>query len=279
MAGPKDLDPSSSPRALLGAELRHAREKAGLSQEELGQRLFVSGSFVGQLEAGTRRMQPEYARLLDEGLGTEDFFQRNCGASATSRYREHFAEAAEAEARCSAIRQYASMLIPGLLQTPAYARAVCRAYQPTAPDDVVEELVKGRMERTRILADPTTPLLWVVVDEAALRRVTGSRGVMAEVLGHIAGLARRNRVIVQVLPFDAGAHPAMQGSIKLMDFDDAPPLVYLEGVDTGRLEDDPASVARYRLYYELLTSSALPREKSLVSIEAMAQDYAHEEDP
>jgi transcriptional regulator with XRE-family HTH domain len=279
MAGPKDLDPSSSPRALLGAELRHAREKAGLSQEELGQRLFVSGSFVGQLEAGTRRMQPEYARLLDEGLGTEDFFQRNCGASATSRYREHFVEAAEAEARCSAIRQYASMLIPGLLQTPAYARAVCRAYQPTAPDDVVEELVKGRMERTRILADPTTPLLWVVVDEAALRRVTGSRGVMAEVLGHIAGLARRNRVIVQVLPFDAGAHPAMQGSIKLMDFDDAPPLVYLEGVDTGRLEDDPASVARYRLYYELLTSSALPREKSLVSIEAMAQDYAHEEDP
>jgi hypothetical protein len=67
--------------------------------------------------------------------------------------------------------------------------------------------------------------------------------------------------------------------VKLMDFDDAPPLVYLEGVDTGRLEDDPASVARYRLYYELLTSSALPREKSLVLIKAMAQDYAHEEHP
>lgn len=70
MPGPKDLDPSSSPRALLGSELRHAREKAGLSQEELGQRLFVSGSFVGQLEAGTRRMQPEYARMLDEVLET-----------------------------------------------------------------------------------------------------------------------------------------------------------------------------------------------------------------
>jgi transcriptional regulator with XRE-family HTH domain len=279
MAGPKDLDPSSSPRALLGAELRHAREKAGLSQEELGQRLFVSGSFVGQLEAGTRRMQSEYARLLDEVLGTEDFFRRNCGAAAKSKYREHFAEAAEAEARCTAIRQYASMLIPGLLQTPAYARAVCRAYQPTAPDDVIEELVKSRMERTRILADPTTPLLWTVVDEAALRRITGSRAVMGEALHHIADLAHRSRVIVQVLPFDAGAHPAMQGSIKLMDFDDAPPLVYLEGVDTGRLEDDPASVARYRLYYELLTSSALPREKSLVLIRAMAQDYAHEEHP
>ena len=95
MAGPKDLDPSSSPRALLGAELRHAREKAGLSQEELGQRLFVSGSFIGQLEAGTRRMQPEYARLLDEVLRTHGFFQRNCGAAAKSKYEEHFAEAAE----------------------------------------------------------------------------------------------------------------------------------------------------------------------------------------
>jgi transcriptional regulator with XRE-family HTH domain len=277
MPGPKDLDPSSSPRALLGAELRHAREKAGLSQEELGQRLFVSGSFIGQLEAGTRRMQPEHARMLDEVLGTEDFFQRNCAAAAKSRYREHFAEAAEAEARAVAIREYASMLIPGLLQTPAYARAVSRAYQPTATKEVIDELVAGRMARSRILDDPTRPLLWAVVDEAALRRVTGDPGVMAEALLHIAGLIRRNRVIVQVLPFDAGAHPGMQGCVKLMDFDDAPPLVYLEGVDTGRLEDDPASITRYRLYYELLTSSALSRQKSLVLIEGMAQDYAHEE--
>jgi transcriptional regulator with XRE-family HTH domain len=84
------------------SELRHAREKAGLSQEELGQRLFVSGSFIGQLEAGTRRLQAEYARLLDEELGTGDFFQRNCGAAAKSKYPEHFAEAAEAEAAAAA---------------------------------------------------------------------------------------------------------------------------------------------------------------------------------
>lgn len=279
MAGPKDLDPSSSPRALLGAELRHAREKAGLSQDELGARLFVSGTFIGQLEAATRRMMPEIARLLDEALGTGDFFQRNCGAAAKSRYPEHFAEAAEAEALATAIREYAPMLIPGLLQTPAYARAVNRAYAPTAPEETIEEWVDGRMARTRLLDDPTKPLLWAVLDEAALRRETGGRAVMAEALRHIAGLARRSRVIVQVLPFSAGAHTAMEGSLKLMDFEDAPPLVYFEGVRTGRLEDDPATVAQLRLTFELLAASALSPEKSLALIEALAQDYAHEELP
>ncbi|WP_411151371.1 helix-turn-helix domain-containing protein [Streptomyces sp. A30] len=279
MAGPKDLDPSSSPRALLGAELRHAREKAGLSQEDLGARLFVSGSFIGQLEAATRRMQPEYALLLDDALGTGDFFQRNCGAAAKSRYPERFAEAAEAEALATAIRQYAPMLIPGLLQTPAYARAVNRAFAPTAPEETIDEWVEGRMERTRLLDDPTKPMLWVVLDEAALRRETGGRAVMAEALHHVADLARRSRVIVQVLPFSAGAHTAMEGYLRLMDFKDAPPLVYVEGVRTGRLEDDPATVTQLRLTFELLAASALSPEKSLALIEALAQDYAHEELP
>ncbi|TLS41267.1 helix-turn-helix domain-containing protein [Streptomyces montanus] len=277
MPGPKDLDPSSSPRALLGAELRHAREKADLSQEELGQRLFVSGSFIGQLEAGTRRMQREYARMLDEVLGTEDFFQRNCGAAAKSKYPEHFAEAAEAEAAATAIRQYAPLLIPGLLQTPAYARAVLRAYQPTAPDEAIDELVAARMERARILDDPTGTLLWTVIDEAGLRRVTGGPQVMVEALRHIIGLIHRNRIIVQVLPFEAGAHPALEGAIKLMDFEDAPPLVYFEGIGTGRLEDDPTTVRHQRFTYELLTASALSSANSLALIEAVAQDYAHDE--
>ncbi|MBL1081855.1 helix-turn-helix domain-containing protein [Streptomyces actinomycinicus] len=279
MAGPKDLDPSSSPRALLGAELRHARERQGLSQDQLGQRLFVSGSFIGQLEAGTRRMQAEYARMLDDALGTDDFFQRNCAAAAKSKYPEHFAEAAEAEASATAIREYAPLLIPGLLQTPAYAQAVCRAYQPTAPQQVIDELVAARVDRARLLDDPTEPLLWAVIDESALRRVTGGRAVMAEALRHIAGLAHRGRVIVQVLPFEAGAHAAMQGAVKLMDFEEAPPLVYFEGVGTGRLEDDPEIVRHQRFTYELLTASALRPENSLALIEVVAQDYAHEDHP
>ncbi|MGW4083641.1 helix-turn-helix domain-containing protein [Streptomyces sp. NPDC004822] len=279
MPGPKDLDPSSSPRALLGAELRHAREKAGLSQEKLGQLLFVSGSFVGQLEAGTRRLQTEQARVLDEVLGTGDFFRRNCRVTAVSRYPEHFAQAAEAEATATEIREYAPLLIPGLLQTPAYAEAVCRAYQPTAPQEAIDRLVSARMERARLLSHPTDPLLWVVLDEGALRRLTGGREVMAEALRHIAALVRRSRVIVQVLPFEAGAHAAMQGALKLMEFEDAPPLVYFEGIGTGRLEDDPATVRRRRHTYDLLAACALSPRKSLALLEAMAEDYAHEEHP
>jgi hypothetical protein len=239
----------------------------------------VSGSFIGQLEAGTRRMLPEYARTLDEVLGTDGFFERNCKAAAKSKYPEHFAEAAEAEAQATAIREYAPLLIPGLLQTRAYARAVNRAYDPTTPEDTIDEWVEGRMERTRLLDHPTKPVLWAVLDEAALRRETGGRAVMAEALRHIADLACRRRVIVQVLPFSAGAHTAMEGALKLMEFEDAPPLVYYEGVRIGRLEDDPATVSQLKFTFDLLVASALSQDKSLALIEALAQDYAHEEHP
>ncbi|MFF3322165.1 Scr1 family TA system antitoxin-like transcriptional regulator [Streptomyces sp. NPDC002889] len=279
MPGPKDLDPSSSPRALLGAELRHAREKAGLTQEELGRPLFVSGSFIGQLESGTRRMQPEYATQIDELLRTNGFFARNCKASNKSRYPDHFAEAAEAEAVATTIKEYAPLLIPGLLQTEAYARAVFRAYQPTATEDVIDELVEARLDRAHLLDDPTTPLLWAVFDEAVLRRRVGGPAVMVGALRHVAGLARRHRIIVQVLPFAAGAHPAMGGGLKLMSFTDAPPLAYLDGLGSGQLLDDPATVTRYELAYDLVGASALSPESSLALIEAVAEDGAHEDEP
>ena len=204
MPGPKDLDPSISPRALLGAELRHAREKAGLSQDALGQLLFVSGSFIGQLEAGTRRVQPDMAMKLDEILGTNGFFERNCKAANKSKYPDHFAEAAVAERIATAIRQYAQLLIPGLLQTKAYAEAVFRAYQPTAPDAEIDALVEARLERARLLDDPTTPLVvgdprrGVPPTGGRRRRgdgggATSRRGPRAQTPHHRAGTAVRRR--------------------------------------------------------------------------------------
>ncbi|MCX5198698.1 helix-turn-helix transcriptional regulator [Streptomyces sp. NBC_00249] len=277
MPAPKDLDPSSSPRALLGAELRVARERAGLSQAELGEPLFVSGSYIGQMEAGTRRITLELAQPIDELLGTNGFFVRNCAAAAKSKYPDHFAEAAEAEAEATAIREYAPLLIPGLLQTEAYAREVFHAYQPTAPQQVIDELTEARLARASLLSDPTTPLLWCVLDEAVLRREVGSKAVMAESLRHIAALIRARRIIVQVVPFSAGAHAALAGTLKLMAFEDAPPLAYVTGLGTGRLLDDPAEVAHHTLTYDLLTASALSPTNSLALIESVAEDYEHDQ--
>ncbi|MFG3131317.1 Scr1 family TA system antitoxin-like transcriptional regulator [Streptomyces tendae] len=277
MPGPKDLDPSSSPRALLGAELRHAREKSGLSQEDLGARLYVSGSFIGQLESGTRRMQPEYARLLDDVLGTEDFFWRNCGVSAKSSYPTHFAEAVEAESRAVSIKQYTPTLIPGLLQSSGYAHALFRAYEPTAPKEKVDASVADRIARGRLLDHPTTPMLWTVLDEAALRRKVSSPQVMAEALRHIAALVRRHRIIIQVLPFSAGEVGSLVSGIKLMYFSDSAPFAYVEGVGLGHLTDDPPTVARHELTFDLVRAGALSPRESLVLIESVAQDYEHGE--
>lgn len=275
MPGPRKLDPSSSPRALLGAELRHRREDAGLSQTELGAPLFVSGSFIGQLESGVRRMQMDQAEKFDEVLGADGFFVRNCAALKTSKYPEHFAEAAEAEARAEAIREYAPQLVPGLLQTEAYARAVFRAYQPTAMESVIDELVTTRLERAQILADPTSPLLWVVLDEAVLRRVVAGPQAMAAALQHISALIRQHRIVAQVLPFTEGAHAALTGPLKLMSFPDAPPLAYVDGLGIGRLEDDPATVRQYELTYDLVMASAVSPAASLALIESVAEDYDH----
>ncbi|MFJ4865222.1 Scr1 family TA system antitoxin-like transcriptional regulator [Streptomyces sp. NPDC088748] len=273
----KNLDPSSSPRALLGAELRVARERAGMSQAELGERLFVSGAFIGQLEAGTRRMHLEFARQIDEILDTGGFFVRNCGAAAESKYPDHFAAAAEAEALAKTIREYAPQLIPGLLQTEAYAREVFRAYQPTATEETIDELVTNRLARAALLNDPTTPLLWCVLDEAVLRRAGDSPAILAEALRHIARLIRSRRIIVQVLSFSAGVHAGMLGSLKLMSFEDAPPLAYVQGMGTGQLFDDPATVAQHTLTYDLLTANALSPRKSLALIESVAEDYEHDQ--
>ncbi|MFI0241588.1 helix-turn-helix domain-containing protein [Streptomyces sp. NPDC016845] len=276
MTGPKDLDPTAR-RVMIGEELRHARERADLTQQALGERLFVSGSYIGQMEAGTRRILPDMAPRLDETLGMGTFFVRHCVKANASKHPEHFAEAAEAEALAVEIRQYESLLIPGLLQTPAYARAVFLAYRPTAPEEDIGNLVATRMERAHLLDDPAKPLLWAVIDEAALRRPVGGAAVMAEALRHVADLARKRRIIVQVVPFAVGAHASMDGSLKLMYFEDAPPLSFFETSGIGQLTDDPATAARHHLSYDLLRSDALTPKQSLALISSVAEDYAHED--
>jgi transcriptional regulator with XRE-family HTH domain len=274
VAQPKDLDASESPRAFYGAELRRKREEIGLSQDKLGERLFCSGAYIGQLEAATRKPQLDFAKQLDEVFNSRDYFHRLCGmVLKASRHAEKFEAAADLEALAQTICEYAAMFVPGLLQTEAYARAVFRAAQPIAEANRVEEQVAARMSRATKLEDPTKPLLWFVLDEAVIRRPVGGLAVMREQLDHIADLIRHDRIIVQVLPYSVGAH-ALAGPLFLMTFADAPPVAYVEGPQTGNLLEDPTLVAKCQLSYDLVRAAALSPGASLALIESAMEEYA-----
>ncbi|MEI5527231.1 helix-turn-helix transcriptional regulator [Streptomyces brasiliscabiei] len=273
MPKPKTLDPSESTRALYGAELRHQREKAGMSQEDLGAAMFVSGSFVGQLEAGVRRMRLEYAKSVDEILGTDGFFVRNLEAARKSPYRAHFADVVEMEGLAQTIKDWAPALVPGLLQTAAYTRALVAAYDPFLPEADAEARVEARLARAHIFAEPKAPRYWAVLDETVVRRPVGGSVAMAEQLRHIAAMIRQKQAIVQVLPLREGANAGMSGMFKMMTFDDAPTLVYVQGTETGRLLDEPAVVTRSTLTYDLIGAAALSPAASLAVIEQAAEEF------
>lgn len=258
----------------FGAELKRRREDAGMTQVELGARVFVSGGYIGQFEQAIRKPQLDVAQRIDDALQTDGIFERLWRKLIKEQpYTEYFAHAAELERLATEICEYAPMVIPGLLQTPEYARAVFLASNPLAAAEYIEELVRGRMDRAKVLKDATRPVYWAVLHEASLRIPVGNPAVMAHQLDHIAALMRERKVLVQVLPNAAGAHPEMGKMMWLMDFDDAPPTVYTEGVRSGSLLDDPAVVKRVRASYDLLRAAALSPEASLALIESAAEDY------
>ncbi|MFI7410324.1 helix-turn-helix domain-containing protein [Streptomyces sp. NPDC049627] len=258
----------------FGAELKRRREDAGITQVELGSRVFVSGGYIGQFEQAIRKPQLDVAQRIDEALQTDGIFERLWRKLIKEQpYTEYFAHVAELERLATEICEYAPAVVPGLLQTREYAQAMFLANKPLAATEYIEELIKGRMDRTRILKDVTRPVYWAVLHETALCIPVGSPAVMASQLDHIATLMRERKVLVQVLPFAAGAHPEMGRQMKLMDFEDAPPTVYTEGVLSGSLLDEPAVVKGARASYDLIRAAALSPEASLALIESAAEDF------
>ncbi|MEV3860203.1 helix-turn-helix transcriptional regulator [Streptomyces sp. NPDC050095] len=258
----------------FGLELKRCREDAGLTQVELGLRVFVSGGYIGQFEQAIRKPQLDVARRIDDALQTDGIFERMWRSLIDDhRYADYFAEVVELERLATRICEFAPTVVPGLLQTAAYARAVTIAANPFVTDAYVEEKVNGRRERAQILADATRPEYWVILHENVLRTPVGGPAVMAEQLEHIAEMLRQRTVWVTVIPYEAGAHASMAGSLKLMEFEDAPPVAYTETAFSGTLIDDPAVVKRAQRAYDLLRVAALSPEASLALIESAAEDY------
>ncbi|MFD0223182.1 helix-turn-helix domain-containing protein [Streptomyces hirsutus] len=258
----------------FGTELKRRREESGFTQVELGARVFVSGGYIGQFEQAIRKPQLDVARRIDETLQTDGIFERMWRKLIKDQtYTEYFSHAAELERLATEICEYAPAVVPGLLQTREYARAMFLAGNPLATDEYIEELIKGRVDRTQILKDATRPVYWVVLHETVLRASVGGPAIMAHQLDHIAALMRQRTVLLQMLPFSAGAHPAMGKMMWLMEFEDAPPTVYTEGVFSGSLLDEPALVKRIRASYDHIRAAALSPEASLPLIESAAEDY------
>jgi transcriptional regulator with XRE-family HTH domain len=272
----KDPDASANVPSFYGAELRFKRELAGLTLEQLSEGSFRGVPFLSQIERGERRMPLDLARHVDVKLGTDGFFERRCEDARRARqsgHAEYFADVAEMERHAEAIEEWAPSLIPGLLQTEAYATKVVQTSLPWLPSETVERQVCARMERAKLWEGEERPAFWVVLHESLIRNPLLGTGEMAAQLEHIAHRIRSTQGVLQILPETAAGHPFMMGMVKVMTFPDAPPVVYTEGLHSGQLIDFPALVKDYRRSYDLLRAAALPPDESLTLIGRAAEGY------
>ncbi|KES07590.1 DNA-binding protein [Streptomyces toyocaensis] len=261
--------------ALFGTRVRKLRTAAGLTQAELGARVHVVGTRITQIErASGAKPTLELARALDAVLGADDLLVELWPYV----YRETFPDWSRKfmaySERAVSIRQYAAHVVPGLLQTEDYARAVLSLDALLDGEDQLEERVTARMARQTRLGSPGRPELCVILDESVLKRPIGGRVVMRAQLDRLVEAAAERHITVQVLPFDQGGHEAMGGSLTVLTLPDGSETAYTEGSDYGQLIEEPTNVARYKVIYDRLRAVALPPLMSLDMIRsAMEGNY------
>jgi transcriptional regulator with XRE-family HTH domain len=268
----------------LVIELKQFREAAGLTGEQVAEQMGWSVAKVYRIEGDrVRVLARDVTRLLKlYGISGEqadavlelarmarvkDWWHQYSGA-----IPEWFQFYVGLEAAASAMQEYNAELVTGLLQTEAYARAVMAAAMRADGEEEIERQIAVRLERQKRLTALDAPALWAVMNEAVLHRQVGGPQVMAGQLAHIGQLAARPGVTVQVLPFTAGAHPAMLGSFTLMQFPDPADrdVVYLEA-ETGALYlEKPEDVRRYSLMIDYLRAQALGPAESRALIAQLA---------
>jgi transcriptional regulator with XRE-family HTH domain len=258
--------------ALFGSRVRRLRTAAGLTQAELGEKTHVVSTRITQIERSSgAKPTLELARALDAALGADNLLVDLWPYV----YREAFPDWSRAfmahSERAVSIRQYAAHVVPGLLQTEAYARAVLSLDTLLSGEEQLEERVAARLGRQERLGSPDRPDLWVVLDEAVLRRPVGGWAVMRGQLTQLLEAAADPWVTVQVLPFDQGGHEAMGGSLTVLTLPDGTEVAYTEGADYGQLIEDPADVSHYSVIYDRLRAVALPPLMSLGMIRSVLE--------
>lgn len=276
MVQARDLDPSASPLDYYGYELRRLREGAGLKQAQLGDIIYCTGSLIGQVENTKRVPTRDFSERVDAALGTDGTFSRLVGLVLRSVLPTWFQAYAEMEARAGFISTFQCQLVYGLLQTEAYARAVLGVDNP----DKLDAAVAARMDRQRILTRENPPVLWVVLDEAALYREIGGREVMRNQLAHLLSLQDRQWLEIQVLPFSVGQHTGMMGSFTVLRFDDDPDIHYSESYDSGHMTANPQVIKERSVGYARLQAEALsPRASAELIARVMEERYGKQPEP
>jgi hypothetical protein len=223
------------------------------------------------VESYQRPPTASLAKALDKAFGTSGTYARMERRLCNLPFPASFRSFAPHEAEAATLRMFEHSLIPGLLQTPEYARAVLET-KPNSTVDEVDDLVSGRLTRQSVLGrdDPPAPLVYALIDEGALNRPVAPPAVMHDQLAHLVDLSREPNVTIQVVPYDAGGHSGLLGAFVIADRPSAARIVFIEDVCGGRVSEDAATVAEVALRFDALRSESLPKNDSRTRIESVA---------
>jgi transcriptional regulator with XRE-family HTH domain len=263
--------PGPSPtvrRRRLAAELRALREKSGLTIEQVAERMEVSSSKISRIETARVGTPPRDVRDLLDIYGVTGEQRETLLRIAREAREKHwldaysdlpFFAAANMEGAASSMRIYSAQVVPGLFQIVDYGRAVIRAIRVDLEQGEIERRMEVRKERQSILARDDSPAVWVILDEAVLKRVVGGPEVQRAQLQHLVEATALPRVTLQVLPFSAGAHAGLDGEFTIISFPEAADqdVVYIENTTSDLYLENPDVIRRYNLLFDHLRAKAL----------------------
>ncbi|MET7932804.1 helix-turn-helix transcriptional regulator [Streptomyces sp. NPDC005322] len=261
-ANTNEPESSDSLRA-FGAVVKVFRERAGLTQEELAPLVRYSPQTVASIEQGRRFPQQDFVDRAEDVL--EAFGVLRAAAKYLARRKglaSWFRQWAELEEQAISLCTYECRVVPGLLQTEAYARAVFHNRVPPLADEQIETQLAARQERQRLLRDRPNTAFSFIMEEALFRRRTGGVGTMRELIGHVLECAELRNVELQILPLEQEHHAGLEGSMQLLESPDHRWLGYCEVQRSGQLISDRKEVSVLQMRYAKLRSQALTAEDS-----------------
>ena len=258
-------------RKRLTTELRRLREQAGLTCEDVGQRLECSGTRISRMETGRISARPGDVRELLEiygvtGAEADSLVQLARDARRKGWWHSYgrvlppwFEAYIGLESDAARLRDFQPLVVPGLVQTEGYARAVLRAAPHAGRSEDVDRQVALRMQRQAILDQASPPEAWLVISESVLRMRVGGPAVMRAQLRRLADLAARTDLTIQVLPSGTAAQVQAVSPFTMLEFADAadPAVVYLEHLTGGVFVENEDEVRRYRVVFDHLRAEAL----------------------